>query len=142
VAYPDAHGYAVGHCHLRSDLRLFRLDRVQDVTPREEFFERPAGFDALEYLRRSLGNVPRRWPVEVLLQTTLEEARRWIAPKVAVLETEKDGLLLRCYSDDLPWLARLLSSIGRPLTVRRPSELKAAIQDHALRLLRIVQHRW
>jgi predicted DNA-binding transcriptional regulator YafY len=134
-----AYWYAVGYCHLRSDLRLFRLDRVQEVATREEFFERPAGFDALEYVLRSLGSVPRRWPVEVLLQTTMAEARRWIAPEVAVLEAENDGLVLRCYTDDLPWLARLLASIGCPLTVRRPSELKAAIQDHAWMLLGMMQ---
>jgi predicted DNA-binding transcriptional regulator YafY len=91
-----AYWYAVGYCHLRSDLRLFRLDRVQEVAPREEFFERPPGFDALAYVLHSLGSVPRRWPVEVLLQTTMEEARRWIAPEVAVLESENGGLVLRC----------------------------------------------
>jgi predicted DNA-binding transcriptional regulator YafY len=134
-----AYWYAVGYCHLRSDLRLFRLDRVQQVAMREEFFERPAGFDALDYVLRSLGSVPRRWPAEVLLQTTMAEARRWIAPEVAVLEVETDGLVLRCSTDDLPWLARLLASIGCPLTVRRPPELKAAIQDHAWRLLGMMQ---
>lgn len=135
LVYRRAHWYTVGHCHLRSDLRLFRLDRVERVETREEFFERPAGFDALEYLLRSLGSVPRRWPVEVLLQTTMEEARRWIAPEVAVLEAENDGVVLRCYTDDLPWMARLLASVGCPLTVRRPSELIAAIKAHAVMLL-------
>lgn len=135
VIYRHAHWYSVGRCDLRSDLRLFRLDRVEQVEPCEECFERPAGFDALAYLLRSLGSVPWRWPVEVLLQTTLEEARRWIAPEVAVLEVEEGGLLLRCCTDDLPWLARLLASVGCPLTVRRPAELKAALKEHALMLL-------
>jgi predicted DNA-binding transcriptional regulator YafY len=139
LVYRRTRWYAVGYCHLRSDLRLFRLDRVQEVATREEFFERPAGFDALDTVLRSLGSVPRRWPVEVLLQTTMEEARRWIAPEVAVLEAENDSVVLRCYTDDLPWLARLLASIGCPLTVRRPAELKAAIQEHALMLLGMIQ---
>ena len=139
LVYRRARWYAVGYCHLRSDLRLFRLDRVQEVATREEFFERPAGFDALDAVLRSLGSIPRRWPVEALLQTTMAEARRWIAPEVAVLEAEDDGVVLRCYTDDLPWLARLLASIGCPLTVRRPPELKAAIKEHAWRLLGMIQ---
>jgi predicted DNA-binding transcriptional regulator YafY len=73
--------------------------------------------------------------VNVLLQTTMEEARRWIAPEVAVLEAENDGVVLRCCTDDLPWMARLLASVGCPLTVRRPSELIAAIKAHAVMLL-------
>ena len=48
-------------------------------------------------------------------------------------------MVLRCYTDDLSWLARLLASIGCPLTVRRPPELKTAIQEHAWRLLGMIQ---
>ena len=38
--------YTIGYCHLRQDLRIFRLDRVLSVEPREESFTRPPGFDA------------------------------------------------------------------------------------------------
>lgn len=138
LVYRRAHWYAVGYCHFRNDLRLFRLDRVQQVVYHVEFFERPAGFDVLNYVLRSLGSVPRRWHVEVLLQTTLEEARRGIAPEVAVLEAEENGVLLRCYTHDLPWLARLMASLGCPLTVRRPPELLEALKQHALAVLEII----
>ena len=43
--------YAVGHCHLRGDVRSFRLDRVIDVHALPASFGRPDGFDALEHLR-------------------------------------------------------------------------------------------
>ena len=33
--------YAIGYCHLREDLRLFRLDRVIGAEPLETQFERP-----------------------------------------------------------------------------------------------------
>jgi predicted DNA-binding transcriptional regulator YafY len=135
LVYRRAHWYAAGYCHLRNGLRLFRLDRVQHVTLREEFFERPAEFDVLHFALNSLGSVPRRWPVEALLQTTLEEARRWIAPEVAVLEAEGEGVRLRCYTHDLPWLARLLASVGCPMVVQHPPELIEALQQHALAIL-------
>ncbi len=135
LVYRRAHWYAAGHCHLRGDLRLFRLDRVLQVTACDAFFERPAEFDVLNFLLRSLGSVPRRWPVEVLLETTMEEARRWIAPAVAVLEAEGEAVLLRCYTNDLPWLARLLASLGCPLIVRHPPELIEALRQHALAIL-------
>jgi predicted DNA-binding transcriptional regulator YafY len=139
LVYRRAHWYAVGYCHLRSDLRLFRLDRIRHVAACEEFFERPAEFDVLDFTLRSLGSVPRQWPVEVLLHTTMEEARRCIAPEVAVLETENEGVLLRCYTDNLHWLARLLAGLGCLLDVRHPPELKAALREHALTLLEMCE---
>ena len=39
--------YTVGWCHLREDVRVFRLDRVRDATPEEATFTRPQDFDSL-----------------------------------------------------------------------------------------------
>jgi len=138
LVYRRGQWYAAGYCHLRGDMRLFRLDRVQQVTTCMAFFERPAEFDVLHYTRHSLGSVPRRWPVEVLLHATLEEARQWIIPEIAVLEAEEEGVLLRCYTDNLTWIARLLASLGCSLTVRRPPELLDALKQHALAILETV----
>ena len=121
-----SHWYTAGHCHLRGGVRLFRLDRVGEARVLEETFERPAGFDVLEFVLRSLGSVPRHWSVEVLLETTLEEARRQIAPEIAVLEATEAGVMLRCYTDDLPWMARILARLDCPFVVRCPSELRQA----------------
>jgi predicted DNA-binding transcriptional regulator YafY len=64
--------YAVGHCHLRRDLRSFRLDRVLAVETLPKSFGRPPGFDALGYLVRSIATLPRAFAVEVMLDTALE----------------------------------------------------------------------
>src|SRR5690242_15908210 len=67
--------YAVGLCHLRGGVRAFRLDRVLDVQPRATRFSRPADFDVLEWLHRTIATLPRAHPVEVLLHTDLAAAR-------------------------------------------------------------------
>jgi hypothetical protein len=46
--------YAVGHCHLRRDVRSFRLDRVIAVRALPASFGRPDDFDALAHLARSV----------------------------------------------------------------------------------------
>jgi predicted DNA-binding transcriptional regulator YafY len=135
LVYRHGRWYVTGYCHLRGDLRLFRLERVVTAEVREENFVRPSGFDALDWVLRSLGSVPRNWPVEALLETTLEEARRTISAGVATLETADGGVLLRCSTDDLTWLARLLASLGCPLVVRRPPELREALRRHAKEIL-------
>jgi predicted DNA-binding transcriptional regulator YafY len=123
--------YLTGYCHLRNDLRLFRLDRVQAVEVREERFVRPADFALLESVLGALGSVPRRWPVEVLLETTLEEAQAYVSADVAVLEQVEQGVLFRCQTDNLAWLARLIANIGCPFVVRQPPELIEALRQHA-----------
>lgn len=75
LACHDGCWYAVGWCHLRGAVRSFRLDRIGSLAALEEGFERPAEFDALGYLVRSVATLPRAWTVEVLLKTTLERAR-------------------------------------------------------------------
>jgi predicted DNA-binding transcriptional regulator YafY len=123
--------YTTGYCHLRRDLRLFRLDRILAVELRDETFERPPGFDALEEVRRRLASIPHGWPVEVLLETTLARASRRVPPTGATLEEAPGGVLLRCFSADLPRMAQFLSGLGFPLAVQHPPELRDALRQHA-----------
>ena len=87
--------YIVGHDHLRADLRTFRVDRVLDARLRAETFTPPADFDALAHVERATATMPGPVMVEVLLETTLEEARRLIAPAAATLEETPRGVLIR-----------------------------------------------
>ncbi len=123
--------YAVGHCHLRQGLRLFRLDRVQYAEMRDEVFTRPSNFDCLGYLARTIATMPGTWSVEVLLETTLEEAQRRVPATVATLEEVLNGVVLRCYSQSLSWMAHFLVGLRCPLIVREPPELRDALREVA-----------
>ena len=65
--------YTVGWCHLRQDVRVFRVDRVREVTTEAATFSRPAGFDSLQAVLDVIATAPWGWAVEVLLETTLED---------------------------------------------------------------------
>nr|MDQ3328633.1 WYL domain-containing protein [Chloroflexota bacterium] len=134
LVYRDGRWYATGYCHLRRGQRLFRLDRIVAVELREERFERPPAFDALAEVERSIASTPGEWELEVLIGTTLEEARAAVSPVVALLEATPDGVLLRGSTSDLPWMARYLAGLGFPLSVRRPPELRDALRDHAIEI--------
>jgi predicted DNA-binding transcriptional regulator YafY len=123
--------YTVGWCHLREDVRVFRLDRVRDATPEDATFTRPPDFDSLAYVLDSLATAPWNWSVEVLLETTLEEARRRIPPGNAILTPVDGGILVQLGVDRLDWMARTLMLVGCPFIVRHPPELRDALRQLA-----------
>jgi proteasome accessory factor B len=57
LVYRDATWILVGWCHLRKEIRSFRVDRMSDVEaapkPKSPDFERPAGLDVKAYVHRS-----------------------------------------------------------------------------------------
>ena len=128
LVYHNGRWYAVGYCHLRQAVRVFRVDRVLLAEPRTERFERPTDFDALTYAIQSFAAIPDRWLVEVVLDTSLERVRWSVPPTFATLEESTGGVVLRAYEHDLDHAARFLAGLGCPLRVRRPSELLAALR--------------
>ncbi len=120
--------YMVGYCHLRADLRTFRLDRIVSTEMNEESFTRPPDFDCLAHLLQSLPRTPNTWYVDVRLETTLEHARRVVPPALAILEEDEGGVNFRCYVDNLDWIAYVLLGLGCPLVVRQPAELRDALR--------------
>jgi predicted DNA-binding transcriptional regulator YafY len=135
IVYHSGFWYTVGYCHLRADLRTFRLDRIVRAEMRDEVFTRPLNFDCLAHVLRSIANTPNTWLVEVLLETSLEAARHVISPTLAILEETPDGVILRCYVESLDWMARILTRLDCPIVVRRPVELRAALRQLAQELI-------
>jgi predicted DNA-binding transcriptional regulator YafY len=120
--------YTVGYCHLRTDIRVFRLDRIVQIEMLDETFVPPVDFDCREYVRHSLATMPTTWSVEVLLETTLEEARQLVSPALATLEQVPEGVLLHCYAENLEWMAYILVNLRCPFVVRHPPELRDALR--------------
>lgn len=138
LVYHGERWYAVGYCHLRQDIRVFRLDRIATLEVCEERFTPPANFDCLAYTIRAFAAIPSRWLAEVLLQTSLESIRDAVPPTFATLEETPEGLLLRAYDDDLRHTARFLVSLACPFRVLQPPELVEEIRLLARELLEVV----
>ncbi|MGE3272427.1 MAG: helix-turn-helix transcriptional regulator [Chloroflexota bacterium] len=135
VVYRSGRWYCVGYCHLRQEPRVFRLDRVMEAALRDETFTRPAGFDSLAYVIRSLATLPSEQVLDVLIRTDLATARQWILPGVGVLEEAEGGVALRGYVQDVQWMARYLAGLHWPFVIREPPELKAELRRHAAALV-------
>lgn len=135
LAYRQQYWYTVGYCHLRSDLRSFRLDRVQSVVMSPAVFDRPAGFDVLAHLVQGVALLPRDYRFEVLLKTDLHAAQREINDVIGVLEPCDGGVLLRGTADDLGWVARILARLPFDFTIEQPHQLRDVVREHAHHIL-------
>ena len=133
--------YAVGHCHLRRDVRSFRLDRVIAVRALPASFGRPDGFDALAHLARSVATMPRAHAIEVLLHTDLDRARRETFDAIGIFAPEGDGVRLSAQAESLDWFARELGRLSFDFTVLSPATLRDSVRRQGMRLRRLASRR-
>jgi predicted DNA-binding transcriptional regulator YafY len=135
VMHREGYWYAVGYCHLRKGMRLFRLDRVLEAEMLKETFARPAGLDSPGAVLSAVANTHGdRWSVEVLLETRVEEVRGQLPSVGLSLEQTEGGTLLRCSTWSLEWPARVLAGLDCSFVVRRPTELRDALEQRAEKL--------
>jgi predicted DNA-binding transcriptional regulator YafY len=135
IVYRQGRWYAVGYCHLRADLRMFRLDRVAAVQPLAGAFTRPPDFDCAAYVVQSLATMPNTWQVAVVLHAPLEQVQRRFSPIFGTLEATPEGVLLRAHAEDLRWIARDLIAAGLPMRVIDPPALRDALRAIAEEIL-------
>ena len=78
LVYREGAWLCVGWCHLRQDVRSFRVDRMRDAVqaakPKSPDFERPADFDVKSYAQRSPWTFAIDPPEEVQLALTADAA--------------------------------------------------------------------
>jgi predicted DNA-binding transcriptional regulator YafY len=136
LVFRSGRWYVVGLCHLRKGLRTLRLDRVAHAEVTTRPFERPAGFDAPEYLNRAMATLPRAIAIEVLLRTDLESARCELTSVLGMPEACAEGVLLRGSADDLEWYARELMRLPFRFEARSPVELRRTLAKLAAGIAR------
>jgi predicted DNA-binding transcriptional regulator YafY len=138
VVHHNGLWYGVGHCHLRNDLRIFRLDRIAHIKLMDGHFIPPPQFDALDYLITKMATLPHIWSVKVLLKTNMQNLTH-IPATLGVFEVVEDGILLTMQAENLDWAARLLASLGCEITIFQPLELHDEFTRLAHNLLNMVE---
>ncbi len=125
--------YLVGYCHLRDDLRTFRVDRVQGVEPSGEIFEIPPDFAAREYLLRMTEERPSSYyRVAVRFDPDVshivrERREEW----QDLIEHDDDSVTLAFDASELAWPCRWVLTYQDKATVIGPPELAAMVRDAA-----------
>jgi predicted DNA-binding transcriptional regulator YafY len=125
--------HVIAYCHLRKDMRNFRLDRIEDLVLLPKTFQRPAGFK----MARSQSGQQMSMHVVALFDN---EVARWVRESRSYFtvseEETPDGLLVtlnpRQESEVLQWLL----SWGSHVRVLEPETLRQRIAEEAQGMVR------
>ena len=137
IVFNEGYWITIGYCHLRQDVRTFRLDRIITLEPGEQSFERPEDFDVVGQVLHSIAFIPGAKEVEVVLETSMERARQAIPEAMGSLETTEQGVLFRRSATQLEWIAHVLINLDFPVHVVHPVELRHLLREMAAKALRM-----
>ena len=130
--------YLVGHCHLRGEMRTFRVDRIQALRVLETNFVKPADFSVREYMARAFEPPEPVYEIEVRFDPPVAPSVREEHADWRHLTENADGSVTVAFvSSELDWPASFVLRYGEAATVIRPPELvdkvKAKIEAIAAR---------
>jgi proteasome accessory factor C len=126
----DAHWYLEGWCHRAEDVRLFRLDRIEDLaildvdgTPPST--AQPRDLDSGVFMPHA---------DDQLVRLALGPGAVWVSdyyPVESIGRTPDGGAVIDLRTADTGWLRRLMWQLGAQATVLEPAELAAEVHRGA-----------
>ncbi|SDD26116.1 proteasome accessory factor C [Geodermatophilus telluris] len=128
----DGRSYLEAWCRRAEGLRLFRLDRVDDV----EVLDEPAAPPPGVHLRDLDNGIYQPGPDAPVVRLRLARTARWVAEYYPVEDVREvddppGGLAVALRTGDLAWARRLVASLGGAATVAEPAELAEAVAADA-----------
>jgi predicted DNA-binding transcriptional regulator YafY len=121
----------VGYCHLRKDIRLFRVDRILKLNMLKQTYTIPADFDIHAYLAHQTPSHPQRL-ARIHFDRAAESFVRTSGILWSSIEQLPDGSLITTLSaDDMHFAASLVLSFGPWAEVLEPEELRTVITEWA-----------
>jgi predicted DNA-binding transcriptional regulator YafY len=137
IVFNEGYWYTAGYCHLRQDLRTFRLDRIVALEALAQSFERPENFDTLEHVLSSLASWQGTDQIEILMETTMEGAQQVTRHLLGTLEQTEAGIIFRRAAYQLEWVALFFMSLDFPVHIIQTPELRDMLRTLASRALRM-----
>jgi proteasome accessory factor C len=128
----DGRGYLEAWCRRAEGVRLFRLDRVDDVVVLDE----PAAPPPQAHERDIDNGVYQPDPGSPAVRLRLSRSARWVADyypvdSVAPVDDPPGGLAVTVRTEDLAWARRLVASLGGEARIDEPAELAAQVAADA-----------
>jgi predicted DNA-binding transcriptional regulator YafY len=136
---PAAHGhasYVIGYCHLKKEIRVFKIERIASANLTAETYTIPTDFDANRYLASSWGIVVEDEVKTVRLRIQDQEIARILSETVwhpsQSLEKQKDGstIMTLMITDTYEFLSWILGW-GEKIEVLEPPEIREHIIETA-----------
>ncbi|MBN1538165.1 MAG: YafY family transcriptional regulator [Anaerolineales bacterium] len=131
LAFRQGWWYVIGYCHLRQDMRSFRIDRIHQILQLDESYQIPPEFDPQKYLAFEIQSQAQ---VHVRLHLAPEVAAFALSTPAAweKIEPQADGSVIVAASlPDIYWAASMTMSFGPGATVLEPDELRQLVYEWA-----------
>ena len=130
--------YLIGYCHLRSEPRMFAVERIKSVTPTDHPYQIPLHFDLDAFVQDSL-TVMRGPRVDVELEFDKATAV-WVKDRVwhptqSSKRVKGGGLRMTLSVADSRELVGWVLSFGSGVRVRKPESLAATVLEEAQRIV-------
>jgi proteasome accessory factor C len=126
----DAHWYLEGWCHRAEDVRLFRLDRIEDLAILDSDGTPPATAQP----RDLDSGVFTPHAEDQIVRLALGPRAVWVSdyyPIESIERTQDGGAVIALRTADTAWLRRLMWRLGSAAEVLEPAELALQVQQGA-----------
>lgn len=127
--------YLIGFCHLRREMRTFRVDRILQVKPLQDSFTRPDSFSVREYLSSSMKFEPAYTVAIHLDAGAAVHAREWHSNWMEIEEHDDESITVRFGVADLEWVTGWVLRQGPSALVLEPHALVERVRLAAQQIL-------
>jgi predicted DNA-binding transcriptional regulator YafY len=131
VVHREGSWYLIGYCHLRGEIRTFKLARIERIEISEACFEYPLNFNVKEYMKNIFTVIQgEEHNVEIVF---FHPASVWVKEKIWLpsqqIKELKDGsVIFKARVKGLIDIKRWVLSFGKLAKVKKPKELVESIQ--------------
>jgi len=123
--------YAVGFCHLRLEIRTFRVDRIMDIVLTDQPFTRPVDFDFQAYITKDWQDVPGT-RVKMVFSPMMAHLAQYAKGYWESLVDQPDGSVMVTFNaPDVYAATSHALSYGPGVTVLEPPEVRRMVKEWA-----------
>lgn len=125
--------YLVGYNDYVNDLRLYKVDKIKDLTLLDEYFEKDENFSLTEYCNNSFG-IYQETPIDITLEfdkTVKDDVLNYhFHPTQKMKELENGNIQVKFTSSGTYAICQELFKWGTSVKIKKPSSFKAYYKQY------------
>ncbi len=146
IVYWKSKWYTVAYCHLRKEVRSFRMDRIQSLSKTDQKFDRPFGFSARSYFLKDL--LPDSNQLDKLVSVRIEGnahvlddlCQHWLFNH-ALIERRNNQALFKVDKESIhSFVPYFLLPYGKSLTILEPTLLQEQLATISFEIFKHYQN--
>ncbi|MCR4880483.1 MAG: WYL domain-containing protein [bacterium] len=130
--------YLVGYNNYVADLRLYKIDKIKDLTVLDEYFDKDENFSLNEYCKNSFG-VYQEKPIDITLEfdkSVAEDVLNYhFHPTQKMKELENGNIQVNFSSGGTYAICQELFKWGTSVKIKKPSSFKKYYADYLKQVL-------